>query len=387
MQNRVELPRAISGEAIDGGRVTTPAAAGTNFLQDSSKRWATDIHKNRVVRITGGAGAGQSAVVQGNSAQGLVIKGSWTARLDTTSTYEIYGADIVTEFANLREALSRVLEVSEDSGKATGGSQTTVSDTGKNWGADMWQNAKVHVIKGGVEYVRACSSNTDDTLTIAALPAGISVGPGDDYAIRRPVSISDVRESLRDVLGAGADINAGNPLQTYDAFQKANLGDFTAQANLTSLLQALGVPDVAGGTLHDLLVTDRWDTRLSGARAARIDNLVGSEPSGTYSHPDDDLEHDVVEIVPAELTLYKSLLLDLSALTQDATIRTYIQVNGANYRLNDLAEFPTDFPTGTDAVALRLSSSSVKMKVTLQSTIAEGAVRDIPWRYSYSSWA
>jgi len=84
VQDRAERPRVVSGEAIDSGRVTSPAAAGTNFLQDSTKRWAPGIHKNRVVRITGGAGAGQSAVIANNTAQGLVIKGSWSARLDTT---------------------------------------------------------------------------------------------------------------------------------------------------------------------------------------------------------------------------------------------------------------------------------------------------------------
>jgi len=387
VQDRIELPRAISGGAIDSGRVTTPAAAGTNFLQDSTKRWADDIHKNRVVRITGGAGAGQSAVIQGNSAQGLVIKGSWSARLDATSTYEIYGADIVTEFASLRQALSRVLEVSEDSGTATGGTQTTVVDAGKNWGANMWQNATVHVIHDGVEYVRTISANSADALTIAALPAGVSIDSGDDYAIRRPVSISDVRDSLRDVLGSGANIDAGNPLQTYAAFQKSNIGDFTAQVNLQSLLQALGVPDVAGGSLHKLLVADRWDARLSGVRAAYIDNLIGSEPSGTYNHPNDALEHDVVEIVPAELAQYRTMLLDLSELTQDTTIRTYAQVDGLTYELLDSAVFPADFPAGTTVVSLRLSEFSINMKVTLQSTIAEGAARDIHWRYSYSSWA
>jgi len=382
----VELPR-VPTVAVESGRVTSPAAKGTNILYDSTKRWATNVHRNRVVRITAGAGAGQVAVIERNTSNALVIKTSWAAALDTTSTYEIYGADIVSEFASLREALSRVLEVSEDSGQATGGSQTTVVDAGKNWGTDMWKNAKVHVIHDGVEYVRVCQGNTSDTLTISALPAGVSVGPGDNYAIRRPVSISDVRDSLRDVLGGGADISAANPLQTFDAFQKQNIGDFTARTNLKSLLETLGVPDNPGGSLYNLLVTDRWDARLSAARAAYIDNLVGSEPSGTYNHPNDTLEHDVVEIVPPELSQYKSLLLDLSALTQDAEIRSYVQVDGANYQQSDYAQFPTDFPTGTKVVVVRLCPFSVAMKVTLQSVIAEGAVRSIPWRYSYSSWA
>jgi len=379
---RVEIPRDLEGVgAVDSGRVTSPAAKGSNILYDATKSWAANIHRNRVVRITGGAGAGQSAVIEGNTAKALVIKGSWAAPLDTTSTYVILGADIVTEFASLREALSRVLEVSEDSGQATGGSQTTVVDAGKNWEIDMWKNAKVHVIHDGIEYVRVCQGNTADTLTISALPAGVSVGAGDNYAIRRPVSVADVKDSLRTVLGGGADISPANPLQTYDAFQKSNIGDFTAQTNLKSLLEVLGVPDQPGGSLYNVLVIDRWDSRLSAARAAYIDNLVGSEPSGTYDHPNDTLEHDAVVITPTELADYKTLLLDLSALTQETTIRAYVQVDGANYRLCDLAVFPTDFAANTVVVSLQLLPLSVNMKVTLQSAVAEGAIRSIPWRY------
>lgn len=92
----------------------------------------------------------------------------------------------------LKEALGRVLEVSEDAGTATDGSQTTVEDTGKGWVADVWKNAFVHVIVDDVEYVRECTGNTNDTLTINALPGGVAVSSGDSYAIRRPISVADI---------------------------------------------------------------------------------------------------------------------------------------------------------------------------------------------------
>lgn len=141
---------------------------------------------------------------------------------------------------------------------------------------------------------------------------------------------------------------------------------------------------------------DRLDaavtTRPSGAdytagRAAYIDNLIGLEPSGVYVHPDGVAEQDAVVIAPAELGEYKTLLLDLSNLTQDTTIRTYVQVDGANYKLNDAAVFPTDFPAETKVVGLKLVPASVRMKVTLRSALPEGADRVIPWRYVVQSLA
>jgi hypothetical protein len=107
----------------------------------------------------------------------------------------------VRDIAVWQALLSRIVEVSEDEGTATGGSNTTVIDTGKNWATDMWLNATVHVIHGGVEYVRLCSRNTADTLTIAALPAGVSVSAGDAYAIRRPVTVADITDRAARLLG------------------------------------------------------------------------------------------------------------------------------------------------------------------------------------------
>ncbi len=194
-------------------------------------------------------------------------------------------------------------------------------------------------------------------------------------------ALADVTASLKEVLGGGANISADNPLQTFDAFQKSNLGDFTTQTNLRSLLQLMGVPDIADKPFYACLVTDRWDSRLSADRAAYIDNLLGSEEAGIYEHPDGTSEEDAVVITPTELFEYKTLLLDLSNLTQVTTIRTYIRVDGANDHLNDSAVFPDDFPTGTKVVPVRLCPLSVTMKLTLQSAVGEGEARSILWRY------
>jgi len=88
------LTEAIRSLAVDSGTVTSSAAAGTNILHDGTKNWAADVHKNRLVKIIRGAGAGQLAVIEGNTAKALVIKGSWAIALDTTSVYVILDKDL-----------------------------------------------------------------------------------------------------------------------------------------------------------------------------------------------------------------------------------------------------------------------------------------------------
>lgn len=75
----------------------------------------------------------------------------------------------------------------------------------------------------------------------------------------------------------GASIDAAistraTPAQVLTQVQ-TEVGAFSGQVNLTTLLAALGIPDVVGKPLYTCLVTDRWDARLDATRAARIDNL------------------------------------------------------------------------------------------------------------------
>lgn len=83
-------------------------------------------------------------------------------------------------------------EAGLDSGIATGGSNTTLVDTAKNWGVNMWEDAILAVEIGGIEYHRHIVSNTADTLTIDALPALIVVAAGNPYTIRRVVTPGEV---------------------------------------------------------------------------------------------------------------------------------------------------------------------------------------------------
>jgi len=75
-------------------------------------------------------------------------------------------------------------ETALDSGVATGGTNTTLEDTTKDWEVDMWVDAIIEVVIGGIEYHRTVTGNTNDTKTFNALPVGVAVVAGCSYATR-----------------------------------------------------------------------------------------------------------------------------------------------------------------------------------------------------------
>ncbi|MBA7614639.1 hypothetical protein ES703_21907 [subsurface metagenome] len=92
---------------------------------------------------------------------------------------------------NAANPLPVTSEIGADQGTASGGSNTTLEDTAKDWEVNIWEDAVLQVEIGGIEYHRTIVSNTDDTLTINALPAGpplVEVASGDVYIITRAVN-------------------------------------------------------------------------------------------------------------------------------------------------------------------------------------------------------
>lgn len=156
----------------------------------------------------------------------------------------------------------------------------------------------------------------------------------------------------------------------YATRKLTNLDDTRA-----ALIDALGTPANFMADLSTL------EGRVTAVRAALIDNLLSVEATGTIAHPDGTTEQDSLEITPTELTEYAIVLLDMNALTQGITIRVYIKIDDTNYRLINRLSFPSEFPTGAKGVPIQLYPMSVDWKITLQSGVAEGASRNIPYRY------
>lgn len=88
------LTEAMRSLAVDSGILTSQTAAGTNVLTDATKNWPPDVHRHRLVKVIRGAGAGQTAIVDGNTAKSLVVRQPWPVALDTTSMYVILDVGI-----------------------------------------------------------------------------------------------------------------------------------------------------------------------------------------------------------------------------------------------------------------------------------------------------
>ena len=83
------LSEAIRSLAVEYGVVSSPVQVGGNTLSDGTKRWATNIHRNSLVRILKGMGAGQAALVSGNSDGTLIIYTTWQGAIAPGDIYVI----------------------------------------------------------------------------------------------------------------------------------------------------------------------------------------------------------------------------------------------------------------------------------------------------------
>lgn len=138
---------------------------------------------------------------------------------------------------------------------------------------------------------------------------------------------------------------------------------------VASLLSAVGAIEGAT-TLHN---------KLTAARAGYLDNLIGTPTTGTFSLVNNIDEQDAL-VIPAGNRI-TDIELDMVNLAQINTIREYVQVDGANYRLISAKIFPTSFDAGTKCVTLSFTQKNSLYKVTLQASVLEGAAKDVKYRY------
>ena len=120
--------------------------------------------------------------------------------------------------------------------------------------------------------------------------------------------------------------------------------------------------------------------RLTEDRAKLLDHLKFEYTSGVFNYQNTTAEQTVIELIPTELILLEGVLLYLHNLSKKAVLRTYIKDDSGVYRRLDIAEYPDDFPTGTEVVLVNSVSCDSDLKITLQSVEAEGEVKQIPYK-------
>lgn len=106
--------------------------------------------------------------------------------------------------------------------------------------------------------------------------------------------------------------------------------------------------------------------------------------SGTFAFPNGTTEQTIIELTPSVVTYLYNFWLDLNALTQNYTIRVYSKIDGTNYReIEPMTLSNIDYSLG---LVLKEQIINTAWKITIQSTVAEGASRNIPYRYFTEVW-
>lgn len=219
--------------------------------------------------------------------------------------------DLPTEFDELKAALATAVEAAIDTGTATGGSNTTIVDTGKGWAVDMWIDATFEVEIGAIHYLGIVTGNTATTITFAALPGGAMVIAGCDYGLKRPVDIADISDRAGRLLGVvqsltqwggtaltGRDISGDLQALIDDSITGLlkSIGDIAALENLITRIGQTSDASVAAGAvgsisaklrratqgLEDLktLIVLAAGTNLIGAVNPRSEAGAGQTPVG-----------------------------------------------------------------------------------------------------------
>lgn len=143
-----------------------------------------------------------------------------------------------------------------------------------------------------------------------------------------------------------------------------------------------------GGSEEDLTTIAEIEAALDarGLTLARLNAIlriadgsssVMATSNATFAHQNNTNEQDVIEIVNGVLP--EKVDLDCNALTQVTTFRFYEKVDGANYRLYNAVVYPTDVPTNVKVVPFEWSPKGRDVKITAQSSVVEGAIRNIPY--------
>jgi hypothetical protein len=157
-----------------------------------------------------------------------------------------------------------------------------------------------------------------------------------------------------------------------------------ATGNLTAGGGSIFIKDIAWNTSVSIPNSVIVIESNSGAFTYRTATLTQHIPdcptnvSATFTLTSDTSEHTIVTLTPTSVEQVTNFYLDMSALTQNCTLRVYITI-GAGYV--EMTSMTLTVATGTKGLALKDMVINTNWKLTIQSTVAEGASRSIPYEY------
>ncbi len=344
-------PTGPSGTAL-AGSTTSTLNTNVTILGDLTARNGLAFK----VRITGGTGAGQEREIASSTlgANGIItVATNWSVTPDATSTYILYtgrvyimgggttvagsfkywdyatqawsGNLVVTGFPTFGTDGRMVAPNSFQSnisftGTATGGSATTLVNSGKSWATNQFANWQVRITAGaGAGTTRLITSNTGTTLTIATGTAidGTSVyviEPADDYiyvagnaavALYRYSISGNSWSTLSPGAARGAVTGAGLSLAWVHGVTQADWSLETGVRNGNRIYSYRG----GGSNVLDYydIAANTW---VSGVAYARQNELVGASGS---SHEYDGGNHLYTVLPQAAAGVTRILRLEIAA--------------------------------------------------------------------------
>lgn len=109
-----------------------------------------------------------------------------------------------------------------------------------------------------------------------------------------------------------------------------------------------------------------------------VSGLSGSssETVSSYNLPNDTAENTLLEITNTKRLKIDSVWLDFVNLVQDVTIKVYHKIDATTYRQYDTFSWGT---SEEDGILLRDVTINNDWKITITSTIAQGAVKAIAY--------
>jgi len=117
--------------------------------------------------------------------------------------------------------------------------------------------------------------------------------------------------------------------------------------------------------------------RITAAVATIWANQTGNTVSDSYNLPNDLVENTAITLTITSRRYVDNIYLDLVNLVQDCTIRIKNEIDGATARTVDTITWTT---TDDDGVIIAGFATDTDTTITIQSAVAQGAVKAIPYR-------
>lgn len=118
-----------------------------------------------------------------------------------------------------------------------------------------------------------------------------------------------------------------------------------------------------------------------------LEELRTNHRKGIYDHFDDTDPHDLIVFEggsPPRGNNYFSVAVDVTNLSavNSTTFTIFRKVDFINYKLDKITVYPDDFDSEIKGIPFTLDGVGGDMKITIQSSIAEGSVKNLDFSYS-----